>query len=224
MAALEFGKGRVVVIGTDTWLMPDSLKLGDNQRLFMNTIHWLARSGEKASAEAPTAKEEVKSYPAQQTSKNAAKHWTFESGLDGWELAQINKEQAYTGTASMKATKAKGSWYDVVARTKWEKAGLVDLPQNPHINLAFRCSSSTKVQVRVEIGKESPRTLVSASKNQWAYVSLPINKFERAKGDQSGERLMEIQIVAGEIGDGVEMLLDDISISSGPMQSPRKKP
>ncbi|MDA0837359.1 MAG: beta-galactosidase trimerization domain-containing protein [Planctomycetota bacterium] len=224
MAALEYGKGRVAVIGTDTWLMPDTLEMGDNQRLFLNTINWLSRSDRKAAASKNSSlKEAPDSYPALNSPEEAVRLWTFEKGLDGWKSAQLSKESSPTGASSIKADKAKGSWYDVAASTIWDKAGLLDLPANPHINLAFRCSTGTNVQVRVEIGKESPRTLVSAPKNQWSYVSLPLNKFERAQGDQSGRRLMEIQIVAGELGDGVEMLLDDISISSGPIPTPRKK-
>jgi hypothetical protein len=41
--ALEEGKGRVVVIGSDTWLRPDELKLGDNKRLLINLLDWLGR-------------------------------------------------------------------------------------------------------------------------------------------------------------------------------------
>ena len=224
MAALEYGKGRVVVIGTDTWLMPDSLEMADNQRLFLNAIRWLARSDENSAKTKPsTAKQEMKEFPAMQRPKAAARLWTFEKGLDGWQMAQVSKEMSYTGKSSLKAGKAKGSWYDVVARTIWNRAGLFNLPDNPHINLAFRCNSNAQVQIRVEIGKVSPRTRVSASKNRWSYVSLPGNRFERAQGDQSGKRLMEIQIVAGELGDGVEMWVDDISVSNGPVPSGRQQ-
>ena len=224
MAALEYGKGRVVVIGTDTWLMPDSLEMADNQRLFLNAIRWLARSDENSAKTKPsTAKQEMKDFPAMQRPKAAARLWTFEKGLDGWQMAQVSKEMSYTGKSSLKAGKAKGSWYDVVARTIWNRAGLFNLPDNPHINLAFRCNSNAQVQIRVEIGKVSPRTRVSASKNRWSYVSLPVNRFERAQGDQSGKRLMEIQIVAGELGDGVEMWVDDISVSNGPVPSGRQQ-
>ena len=41
--ALEHGKGRVVVIGSDTWLRPDELELGDNKRLLINILDWLGR-------------------------------------------------------------------------------------------------------------------------------------------------------------------------------------
>ncbi len=41
--ALEHGKGRVVVIGSDTWLRPDELQLGDNKRLLINILDWLWR-------------------------------------------------------------------------------------------------------------------------------------------------------------------------------------
>ena len=41
--ALEHGKGRVVVIGSDTWLRPDELELGDNKRLLVNILRWLGR-------------------------------------------------------------------------------------------------------------------------------------------------------------------------------------
>jgi hypothetical protein len=38
--ALEHGKGRVVVVGSDTWLRPDEQNLADNQRLLLNMINW----------------------------------------------------------------------------------------------------------------------------------------------------------------------------------------
>jgi hypothetical protein len=34
---------------------------------------------------------------------------------------------------------------------------------------------------------------------------------------------MEIQIVAGELGDGVEMWVDDISVSNGPVPTGRQQ-
>lgn len=42
-AALEYGKGRVVVVDADTWLRPDELQLGDNKRLLVNILNWLGR-------------------------------------------------------------------------------------------------------------------------------------------------------------------------------------
>ncbi|MBC8874011.1 MAG: beta-galactosidase trimerization domain-containing protein [Planctomycetes bacterium] len=41
--ALVHGKGRVVVVGSDTWLRPDELELGDNKRLLINILDWLGR-------------------------------------------------------------------------------------------------------------------------------------------------------------------------------------
>ena len=44
--AVGEGRGRVVVIGSDTWLRPDELALGDNRRFLLNIAEWLARAGE----------------------------------------------------------------------------------------------------------------------------------------------------------------------------------
>jgi hypothetical protein len=41
--ALEHGTGRVVVVGSDTWLRPDELELDDNKRLLINILDWLGR-------------------------------------------------------------------------------------------------------------------------------------------------------------------------------------
>jgi len=42
-AALEHGRGRVVVVGADTWLRPDELELADNRRLLLNMIRWVGK-------------------------------------------------------------------------------------------------------------------------------------------------------------------------------------
>lgn len=39
--ALEFGKGRVVVLGDAKWLQPDSFAQADNAQFFQNIIHWV---------------------------------------------------------------------------------------------------------------------------------------------------------------------------------------
>lgn len=36
-------EGRVVVIGSNAWLRPDELQLGDNKRLLINILDWLGR-------------------------------------------------------------------------------------------------------------------------------------------------------------------------------------
>ncbi len=41
--ALEYGDGRIVVIGTDTWLRPDELEMGDNKVLLTNVLNWLGK-------------------------------------------------------------------------------------------------------------------------------------------------------------------------------------
>jgi hypothetical protein len=46
LVALEHGKGRLVVVGCDTWLRPDEQALADNQRLLMNAINWLGHAGQ----------------------------------------------------------------------------------------------------------------------------------------------------------------------------------
>jgi hypothetical protein len=42
MAALEYGKGRVVYISDYWWLRPFNLEKADNAQLFFNIINWLA--------------------------------------------------------------------------------------------------------------------------------------------------------------------------------------
>ena len=227
MAALEYGKGRVVVIGTDTWLLPDDLKLGDNRRLFLNAINWLAETSSRRQPRVPSAPSPVaklKPAPAPTKSPNVVRLWTFEQDTRDWLFGKRTGAVAYTGKACLQAGRAKPSaWYDVLIRTRWYKAGLLDLPKDPHVNLAFCADRPTFVQVRVEIGKTSPRARVSAAKGKWTYVSLPINRFERPEGDQAGRRLMEIQVYSGNKGDGVTLSVDDISVSSGPVPDPRAK-
>ncbi len=41
--ALEEGRGRVVVVSADTWLRPDELAMGDNERFLLNVVEWLGR-------------------------------------------------------------------------------------------------------------------------------------------------------------------------------------
>ena len=43
--AVGEGRGRVVVVGSDTWLRPDELALGDNRRFLLNIAQWLGRGG-----------------------------------------------------------------------------------------------------------------------------------------------------------------------------------
>ena len=35
----------MVVVGSDTWLRPDDLELGDNRRFLLNAVQWLAGGG-----------------------------------------------------------------------------------------------------------------------------------------------------------------------------------
>ncbi|MFQ5811444.1 MAG: hypothetical protein ACE5JM_17640, partial [Armatimonadota bacterium] len=45
--ALQEGEGRVVVVGADTWLRPDELAMGDNERFLLNVVRWLGRRGDE---------------------------------------------------------------------------------------------------------------------------------------------------------------------------------
>ena len=41
--ALSEGRGRVVIVGADTWLRPDELQMGDNKQFLLNIINWLGK-------------------------------------------------------------------------------------------------------------------------------------------------------------------------------------
>ena len=43
LIALEYGKGRVVIVGDGKWLQPLPLAKADNARLLLNIFNWLAR-------------------------------------------------------------------------------------------------------------------------------------------------------------------------------------
>ena len=42
LLALEYGKGRIVIIGDAKWLQPQPLAEADNARLLLNIFNWLA--------------------------------------------------------------------------------------------------------------------------------------------------------------------------------------
>jgi len=144
------------------------------------------------------------------------REWDFERGGVTWQFARAAGDMAHSGKRSIRAGQSPANAaYDVVVRTTWQKDGLLDLPENPHVNFAYHADKAAAITVRVEIGKGSPRKEFEAKVGAWTFVSLPINAFDRAAGDQANLRLMEIQIVAGKKGDGGVLHLDDISITSG---------
>jgi len=54
----------------------------------------------------------------------------------------------------------------------------------------------------------------------WQFISLPVSKFEN--GDQvAGKPLANIMIKFGEAGIGMEVYIDDLSVSAGPLSPPR---
>ncbi|MFA6962697.1 MAG: DUF4350 domain-containing protein [Opitutaceae bacterium] len=56
VAALEYGKGRVVFLGDAKWMQPETLAQGDNARFLLNIINWLARREGPALSDADVAR------------------------------------------------------------------------------------------------------------------------------------------------------------------------
>lgn len=52
MIALEYGKGRVVIMGDARWMKPDQLDKGDNAQLMLNIFNWLAHRPFKIQSKA----------------------------------------------------------------------------------------------------------------------------------------------------------------------------
>jgi hypothetical protein len=225
VAALPYGKGRIVVVGGDSWLRPDDLDLGDNRRLLLNAVQWLAGGGGDVAyvPPVPPGVDEGDFAPRLRPA-DVVQAWDFERGAVAWQFARITRETAYTGRRCIAAGASRAdAAYDVVVRTTWQRDGLLDLPREPHVNFAYRASKATTIEVRLEIGRGSPRKQFEARVGDWTFVSLPINTFDRAVGDQANLRLMEIQIVAGKKGDGAALHLDDISITGGACPDPKTR-
>jgi len=217
VGALLYGKGRIVVVGGDTWLRPDDLELGDNRRLLLNAVQWLAGGGGDVAYVPPAALNvDEREFAPRVTPAEIVQEWDFERGGITWQFARPASDTAHSGKRSILAgASTANAAYDVVVRTTWQKDGLLDLPEDPHVNFAYHADKAARITVRLEIGKRSAHTQFEAKVGAWAFVSLPINRFEDAVGDQANLRLMEIQIVAGKKGDGVTLHLDDVSISKG---------
>jgi len=103
--AVEFGKGRVVAIGTDYLFRPDDLEQADNKKLFENITDWLAEptaGASKSAAKVDLSKlKQLPEVPPAQPAENVAKLWTFEQDPQ-FPYGTFVAGFAYTGKGCMK--------------------------------------------------------------------------------------------------------------------------
>jgi methylmalonyl-CoA mutase cobalamin-binding subunit len=213
--ALEFGKGRVVVVGTDALFRPDDLEMADNRQLFQNIMVWLAEPSLGRTGGAVAELKRLAAVPAAAKSEDMATFWDFEAGADQFDKGVVSDGFGYTGKRSLQAATVAGKPYDVLIQTRWNKAGYCSIPESPHISFAYYADRECGVVVVVESPDQDALCRMKLKAGEWTWVSLPLKGFEKAADKLAGTPLANIQIKGGEPGNGVRLFIDDLSISGG---------
>lgn len=171
-------------------------------------------------------------HAADEDAKATAFPWTFEDGAAPFGKGKANAEQAYTGKKCLASEPIKGKYHDAESRTGWRKEGYGKILEDPHVNLAIHADKECSVVVVVEgKGKKTVRKLVKCPAKEWSWHSLPLKGFETVKGfDEketgdalAGMQLSEIAFKGGKSGMGLTFHVDDVSVSKGKTESPKKK-
>ena len=223
VAAAEFGKGRVVAIGSDYLFRPDDLEKCDNKKLFENIIEWLAeptaaQAGPKRNFSSYNTLPEV---PPAEPLKTVAQLWTFEEEAE-FKAGTVVSGLAYTGKKCIRADNVDGSSYDALVSTEWAGDGWCVIPKDPHLNFAYYTLFPCSVTLLFEASEQPAKFRTElAELGKWTFVSLPVSQFEGSE-NLTGQPLANIMIKLGESGTQMEVYIDDLSVSEGPLAPPRE--
>jgi len=232
--AIEYGKGRVVAVGSDYLFRPTDMDQADNRKLFANIIDWLAGGEPGAAPEAPgqaeagpapavdTSRYDVlETVPPAQAGEATAKLWTFESD-DGedFQFGGVVSGFAYTGDRCLRAQVVTDRSYDSLIETVWNSDGYCTIPPNAHLNLAYYSKYPAEMVLVVEGTEEAAKYRTEFQAERWTWVSVPLSEFENGEA-VGGKGLANIMIKGGQPRMNMEIFVDDLSITEGPMESPR---
>jgi len=219
--AREYGKGRVVAVGSDYLFRPDDLDQSDNKKLLENIVDWLA----EPTAGAPVAKRDfgelnaLPPVPPAEPAENVIHHWDFESDPQ-FRGGTFVQGFAYTGNGCIQADKYDSQWHDSLVATEWSGDGFCTIPENPYLNFAYYSRYPCPTRILFETPETPAKYSTRLESGGWRFVSLPVSEFEQ--GDNlAGQPLANIMIKLGEAGIGMEVYIDDLSVSSGPVSPPR---